>query len=74
MLPPKPPRKLDKHDIPEIKHHIRTVYGWISEQEWRNISLSELFEMYPFVDAEYQKRDYARKAFLKSVCGVKNPK
>jgi len=53
-------RSLSEDDIPKIKHDFRKVYGWISNKDWEDIPIDELFDDYVFVQEEIRKKEQFR--------------
>lgn len=66
-------KQLGPEDVLEIRHHFMICYGWISEQDWEDIPLDVVFDLWPKVQEEYRKKEEMRLCTLKYY-GVKNPK
>jgi hypothetical protein len=63
-------RRLTKYDVPQIKHDCIKAYGY---DWWKTVSLKELFEQYPLIRDDRNKRENLRINTLRFY-GVKNPK
>jgi len=50
------------------------VYGYISLKEFKGMPIPTFLGLYPKYHEEYGKKEQVRLGFLKSVCGVKNPR
>lgn len=64
---------LTAEDLIVVRHYFMKVYGWISLEEFKKVSLVELFDLYPLVMKEVNNEENLRLCSLKFY-GVKNPK
>lgn len=67
-------KSLTEEDLIQLHHEFMVVYGYLPLEEFKGLLIPTFLGLYQKFHEEYCKKEQVRLGFLKSVCGVKNPK